>query len=89
MTVKHWREDWAKVVIILGFGFLAIVSAMGTKLPWYMLPCYPFFALMGGYYLADLQSRKRYPKLIGYLLALTAVVALVGGYTPVLVNGSQ
>lgn len=79
MTVKHWREDWGKTAITLGFGFLVIVSAMGTKLPWYMLPCYPFFALMGGYYVADLQSRNRYPKLIGYLLAFTAIVALAGG----------
>jgi hypothetical protein len=52
---------------------------MGTKLPWYLLPCYPFFALIGSYYLGDLQSRNRYPKLIGYLLAFTAMVALAGG----------
>ncbi|MBE9239776.1 ArnT family glycosyltransferase [Synechocystis salina] len=79
MTIKQWRQDWAKVAIIFGFGFLAIISAMGTKLPWYVLPCYPFFALMGGHYLADLQNRQRYPLLIGYLLAFTAGVGLVGG----------
>ncbi len=79
MTIKRWRQDWAKVAITFGFGFLLIISAMGTKLPWYVLPCYPFFALMGGYYLADLESRQRYPRLIGYLLAFTAVVGLVGG----------
>lgn len=79
MTVQQWRQDWAKVAITFGFGFLLIISAMGTKLPWYVLPCYPFFALMGGYYLADLEGRPRYPRLIGYLLALTAVVGLVGG----------
>lgn len=79
ITIKQWREDWAKVAITMGLGFLAIVSAMTTKLPWYCLPSYPFLALMGGYYLTDLQGRKRYPKLIGYLLALTTVLVLIAG----------
>ena len=79
LTVKQWREDWAKVAICLGLGFLAIVSAMTTKLPWYLLPSYPFLALMGGYYLADLQARKRYPKLIGCLLTLTTGLVFIAG----------
>jgi hypothetical protein len=60
-------------------GFLAIVSAMTTKLPWYLLTSYPFLALMGGYYLADLQGRKRYPPLIGYLLGLTTLLVFIAG----------
>jgi 4-amino-4-deoxy-L-arabinose transferase-like glycosyltransferase len=79
ITVKHWREDWAKLCLGLGLGFLAIVSVMTTKLPWYLLPSYPFLALMGGYYLTDLESRKRYPRLIGYLLALTTFLVLIAG----------
>jgi hypothetical protein len=60
-------------------GFLAIVSAMTTKLPWYSLPSYPFLALMTGYYLADLTAKKRYPNLLGYLLGLTTVLVLIAG----------
>ena len=79
VTVQHWREDWAKVSISLGLGFLAIVSVMTTKLPWYLLPSYPFLALMGGYYLADLSAKKRYPPLIGYLLGLTTLFVFIAG----------
>lgn len=79
LTLREWRQDWAKLVLCLGAGFLAIVSAMSTKLPWYGLPSYPFLALMGGYYLTVLTAKKRYPSFIGYLLAVTTVLVLIAG----------
>lgn len=79
---QQQRDTWARVVLVFGLGFAGLISSMSTKLPWYVLPVYPSFALATGYYLNQLwQSSKAYPKFLGALLALTAVLALVAlGY---------
>lgn len=38
-------RSWAKLVSIWGLGYLAVISIMDTKLPWYVLPVYPALAL--------------------------------------------
>lgn len=45
---------WAKLVLIWSGGFLGVISLMGTKLPWYVLPIYPALALVCGVYLAEI-----------------------------------
>jgi len=75
-----WRERqqfWGKFIIVLGGGFLLLLSLMGTKLPWYVMPVYPFYALMTAPYLTQIWEQKRaYAPLIGYLLGLISLVAL-------------
>ncbi|NET53124.1 MAG: glycosyltransferase family 39 protein [Merismopedia sp. SIO2A8] len=40
--------SWAKLVTIWGVGYLGLISMMGTKLPWYIMPLYPVVALVIG-----------------------------------------
>jgi 4-amino-4-deoxy-L-arabinose transferase-like glycosyltransferase len=52
----------AKLVLIWsGFYWLAI-SVMNTKLPWYILPIYPAFALAVGSYLAEVWEQMEVPE---------------------------
>ncbi len=76
------RDTWAKLCLVMGLGFLLIISAMSTKLPWYCLPVYPFFALVTGDYLRQLwHSPQTYPITIGVLLLLCSLLAIMaGGY---------
>lgn len=46
-----WQErsfSWAKLVLIWSGGYFLVISVMGTKLPWYVLPIYPVVALTVG-----------------------------------------
>lgn len=50
-----WRDrnwSWARLIWVWTGVYLAAISVMGTKLPWYVLPVYPAFALATGAYLA-------------------------------------
>ncbi len=72
---QQWKS-WG-LLALLGFSlFLAVVSGMGTKLPWYLFPCYPFLAvILGGYFATVQQPRRGY----GYFFAFLTVVAIAGG----------
>lgn len=80
--VRQWQQlpqRSAKVTLGIGFGFFLIISLMQTKLPWYVMPFYIFFALMTGDYLSYLTTQaKTYPRLITYLLGLVSLVGLGG-----------
>ncbi|MGC9526737.1 MAG: ArnT family glycosyltransferase [Limnospira sp.] len=50
-----WRDrnwSWARLIWVWTGVYLVAISLMGTKLPWYVLPVYPAFALATGAYLA-------------------------------------
>lgn len=48
--------SWAKLLGVWGIGYLGLISMMGTKLPWYIMPFYPVFALTVGIELHRLWS---------------------------------
>lgn len=48
---------WAKLVLVWTGVYLITISVMNTKLPWYVLPIYPAFALTVGRYLAEVWHR--------------------------------
>ncbi|CCQ71027.1 hypothetical protein CWATWH0402_2264 [Crocosphaera watsonii WH 0402] len=53
---------------------------MGTKLPWYIMPIYPFFALAVGYYLSYLYGGdKQYPKLYTFCFFSLSIMIVAGG----------
>ena len=59
--------------------YFGTVSLMTTKLPWYLMPFYGFFALITGAYLDKLYHHpKKYPRLIFYLLSLCGIATLGG-----------
>jgi 4-amino-4-deoxy-L-arabinose transferase-like glycosyltransferase len=49
----HRNLSASKLVLVWTVGYLSIISLMGTKLPWYILPVYPAFALVCGVKLAE------------------------------------
>lgn len=74
---ENRNMGWAKLILIWTAGFLGVISLMGTKLPWYVLPLYPALALVSGVQLSEVwdpedafgtprQPRRRYP--ISWLL---------------------
>jgi 4-amino-4-deoxy-L-arabinose transferase-like glycosyltransferase len=72
-------QTWAKLALVGSIGYLGIISLMTTKLPWYIMPFYIFFALITGNYLNHLKnSHLKYPSLLSYLLLLCTVIALGG-----------
>ncbi len=45
--------SWAKLILVWTGVYLLAISLMSTKLPWYVLPLYPAFALAVGAYIAE------------------------------------
>jgi 4-amino-4-deoxy-L-arabinose transferase-like glycosyltransferase len=72
---------WAKLVLVWSGVYLLAISAMTTKLPWYVLPVYPALALVVGAYLTEVWNwpqTKSYPRAWVGILALLAVVGWGG-----------
>ncbi|MBW4651041.1 MAG: glycosyltransferase family 39 protein [Kastovskya adunca ATA6-11-RM4] len=70
---------WGALILVGAIGYLGAVSLMGTKLPWYIMPLYPFFALAVGANLAQIwQHRLRYPLFFATVLGLLAIASLGG-----------
>ncbi len=72
---------WAKLILVWSSVYLLAISAMTTKLPWYVLPVYPALALAGGAYLAEVwhfPQTKSYPRSWVVILALLAIVGWGG-----------
>jgi 4-amino-4-deoxy-L-arabinose transferase-like glycosyltransferase len=77
---KNRRQTWANLILIGGISYLGLISVMGTKLPWYIMPFYPFFALAVGAYLAKLwRWERQYPKIFAVIFVVLSAVALGGG----------
>jgi 4-amino-4-deoxy-L-arabinose transferase-like glycosyltransferase len=57
-TWRQRRTSWGKL-LLLWFGlYLGVISGMGTKLPWYLMPLYPAVALIVGVQLDRLWGRQ-------------------------------
>jgi 4-amino-4-deoxy-L-arabinose transferase-like glycosyltransferase len=75
--------SWAKLAIVWSSAYLVIISAMVTKLPWYVLPIYPALALIAGAVLAELwqkgQQTGTHPAAsAGYSIAWAGWFSLLG-----------
>ena len=92
-SVWHNRAlSWAKLIIVWGSGYVSLISVMGTKLPWYIMPLYPVFALIVGLELqrlwqtlpgssAKLTPTQTYRWILLSVLTLLALVGWIGaGY---------
>ncbi len=77
-----WQKrftSWGVLVIIGTVGYLGIISIMKTKLPWYIMPLYPFFSIAVAAQLTKFwQSRDKYPKFLIGILGLLILVGLLG-----------
>lgn len=85
LAIKQRRQIWAKLTLTWFGIYLLIISLMNTKLPWYIIPIYPAFALLVGASLnriVDLHKRKNYNGNIYqlWLLFLTIIFGLATIY---------
>ncbi|MEM6254335.1 MAG: glycosyltransferase family 39 protein [Cyanobacteria bacterium P01_D01_bin.156] len=75
-----WRQrhrTWGQLVLVGTGVYLGAISMMGTKLPWYIMPLYPFVALAIGGYLHHVWQHP--PRWAVGLLGLIAIAAPIGG----------
>ncbi|MEO0867867.1 MAG: glycosyltransferase family 39 protein [Cyanobacteria bacterium J06642_11] len=75
-----WRQrhqSWGQLVLIGTGLYLGAISLMGTKLPWYIMPLYPFVALAVGRYLHSVWQTP--PRWAISVLGLIAIAAPIGG----------
>ncbi|MCM0589322.1 MAG: glycosyltransferase family 39 protein [Gloeotrichia echinulata CP02] len=77
-TWENRNLSWAKLILVWTGVYLLIISLMGTKLSWYLLPIYPSLALALG---AQLTETENWPFLSSYprpWVAGLAILAVVG-----------
>lgn len=70
---------WSRLIIIGTIIYLGTISFMNTKLPWYVMPIYPFLALAIGVNLSEIwQEGKFNVKFLGGFFAFLTVAGLGG-----------
>ncbi|MBW4560266.1 MAG: glycosyltransferase family 39 protein [Mojavia pulchra JT2-VF2] len=79
LSWKQRHTAWGCLILISTIVYLLTISLMKTKLPWYVMPIYPFLALAIGVNLSYIwQERKFKVKLWATFLALIAIISLAG-----------
>lgn len=73
------HQTWSHLALVGIVVYLGLISLMSTKLPWYIMPIYPFLALVIGAQLDQFWQRGPYPRAIAILFSVLALVSLVGG----------
>ena len=79
LSWKNRYTAWGSLTLIGTFVYFAIVSLMRTKLPWYIMPIYPFLALAIGANLSYIWQKEKFKNkfFIGFFIFLT-IVSLAG-----------
>lgn len=74
--------SYSKLIVVWLGVYLLAISVMTTKLPWYVLPIYPAFALAVGVQLTHLWQKPRlhYSKSAIAVLTLLAIIAWSGSF---------
>ncbi|MCE2698648.1 MAG: glycosyltransferase family 39 protein [Nostocales cyanobacterium LE14-WE4] len=79
LSWKNRDTAWGCLTLIGTIVYFAIVSLMGTKLPWYIMPVYPFLALAIGANLSYIwQGGKFRSKFLMGFFGFLVIVSLAG-----------
>ena len=79
LSWKNRDTAWGCLTLIGTIFYFAIVSLMGTKLPWYIMPVYPFLALAIGANLSYIwQGGKFRSKFLMGFFGFLVIVGLAG-----------
>ena len=79
LTWQKRHTPWGMLVLLGTLIYLGAISVMRTKLPWYIMPLYPFFALAVAAQLAEFwESSRRYPGIIAGIFSLFSAASLGG-----------
>ncbi|WP_242052550.1 glycosyltransferase family 39 protein [Sphaerospermopsis sp. FACHB-1194] len=75
LSWKNRDRAWGYLVLIGAIVYFSIVSFMSTKLPWYVMPIYPFLALAVGANLSYIWHKNQFKSkfLMGFFAFLTFV----------------
>ncbi|HYW19552.1 MAG TPA: glycosyltransferase family 39 protein [Nodularia sp. (in: cyanobacteria)] len=76
LATKKRHTTWARLVLIGTIVYFVTISLMRTKLPWYIMPIYPFLALAIGAQLSELWEHRHLIK--KYWAVFLAIIALAG-----------
>ncbi|MBD2439938.1 glycosyltransferase family 39 protein [Nostoc sp. FACHB-110] len=90
---KKRQTSWGSLILIGTTIYLGTISLMTTKLPWYVMPVYPFLALAIGLKLSDIWQQTHFrARILGYFLFVIAIAGIggivyftIGDYQPVLI----
>ena len=72
------QEPWAKLALVWFSFYLIAISVMATKLPWYVMPIYPAFALLVGANIAQIHHKLNLSLTAKILLIIVALTAWIG-----------
>ncbi len=79
LSWKNRDTAWGCLTLIGTIVYFAIVSLMGTKLPWYIMPVYPFLALAIGANLSYIWQKNEFrTKFLTGFFGFLVIVGLVG-----------
>ncbi|CEJ42957.1 Glycosyl transferase, family 39 [Umezakia ovalisporum] len=79
LAAKKHHTTWARLILLGTIVYFVSISVMRTKLPWYVMPVYPFLALAVGVKLSEVwQHRHLINKYWAVLLATIAMAGLGG-----------
>ncbi|WP_318780930.1 glycosyltransferase family 39 protein [Dendronalium phyllosphericum] len=76
---KKRQNTWGCLVLIGTIVYLVTISLMRTKLPWYIMPVYPFLALAIGAKLSEVWQHRYFKAWWAVLFAVIAIAGLAGG----------
>ena len=79
LSWKNRHTAWGCLTLIGTIVYFAIVSLMSTKLPWYIMPIYPFLALAIGANLSYIwQEEKFKTRFLTGFFAFLVIIGLIG-----------
>ncbi|HIK07783.1 MAG TPA: glycosyltransferase family 39 protein [Trichormus sp. M33_DOE_039] len=76
---KQRHTTWGCLVLVGVIVYLGTISLMPTKLPWYVMPIYPFLALVIGAEIHDIWENKHPQGRIWIIIFLVLSIAGLGG----------
>jgi len=73
---KSLPKSWAKLALVGLILYLSMISLMQSKLPWYIIPLYPFVAIIVGACFGNLSKKAN--QIISFFLYLLSILISAG-----------
>ncbi|MBD2387949.1 ArnT family glycosyltransferase [Cylindrospermum sp. FACHB-282] len=86
---KKRHTTWGCLVLIGMIVYLGTISLMKTKLPWYVMPVYPFLALAMGAKLSEVWQQRHFRGRTWVVFLAAIAIASLGGCVYFVISESQ
>ncbi len=78
---RLWAKPFTRFALLVVVVYVVFFSISSTKLPNYPMPCYPFVAILIGYWLNRIMVKRRPMPLYGFIVWLVIALAIpIGGW---------